>query len=112
MHDLEKLKSLADLMFDHKLAALRGYAAARARSQAALERLSTHESPKPDSLLGASAELSALVYQRWADARRAEINLVLASQTHDWLEAREAARVALAKADVLKALTEKSRGRL
>ena len=46
-------------------------------------------------------------YGRWADARRAEINQVLARQTGQWIEARDAAKIAFGKADALRRLMER-----
>jgi hypothetical protein len=50
-------------------------------------------------------------YQHWADLRRAEINLVLARQTVDWMEARGAAQSAFGRAEVLRQLQIKHKRR-
>ena len=92
--DMGRLKDLAEMMLDHKLAILRKAAEARSQSEAALAALA-RPLPEADGLEGASAALAGLAYQRWADARRAEINQVLARQTHLWMEARDDAQTAL-----------------
>lgn len=106
--EIKQLTGIAELMLDHRLDQLRRAAAAKAQSEAALAGLAAHVSPSPDGLEGASAALAGLAYQRWADARRTEINQVLAQQTHHWLEARSAAQTAFGKADALRRLAEKT----
>lgn len=106
-NDLQKLKDLTGLMLDHQLDQLRRAAEAKAQSEAALARLATTVAPADAGLEGASAALAGLAYQRWADARRAEINQTLARQTHHWMEARDAAQKAFGKADALRRLVEK-----
>ncbi len=104
--DLHRLKELADLMLDVRLQALRATADAKAKSEAALGALA-RPADKTDDLVGASAQLAALAYGRWANARRAEINQVLARQTGQWIEARDAAKIAFGKADALRRLMER-----
>jgi hypothetical protein len=48
-----------------------------------------------------------VLYERWAEARRAEINLTLARQTAEWIEARDAARQAFGRADALRRLSDR-----
>lgn len=105
--DLQKLKDLAKLMLDHQLDHLRRATEAKAQSEAALAGLAMPPAPAVDGMKGASAALAGLAYQRWADARRAEINLTLARQTHHWMEARDAAQKAFGKADALRRLVER-----
>lgn len=105
-NDLRRLKELADLMLDHRLALLRNAAAAKAQSEAALAALARPAS-EPDGLEGAAAALAGLAYQRWTDARRAEINPVLARQTHHWMETRDEAKRAFGKAEVLRGLADR-----
>ncbi len=104
--DVQRLKELADLMLNHRLALLREAAAAKARSEAALAALAQPASD-PDGLEGAAAALASLAYQRWTDARRAEINPLLARQTHHWMEARDDAKRAFGKAEALRGLADK-----
>jgi hypothetical protein len=105
--DLQKLQDLTGLMLDHQLEQLRRAAGAKAQSEAALARLATPVAPADEGLEGASAALAGLAYQRWADARRGEINQTLARQTHHWMDARDAAQRAFGKADALRRLVEK-----
>jgi hypothetical protein len=102
-HELERLEGLANLVLDQRLAHLRQAADAKAQSEAALASLSASW-PRDSDLIGASAELAELAYSRWADRRRAEINVILARQTHLWLEARQAASLAFGKVDALRRL--------
>jgi hypothetical protein len=55
----------------------------------------------------AAAVQAGLLYERWAEARRAEINLTLARQTAEWIEARDAARQAFGRADALRRLSDR-----
>lgn len=105
--DLSKLQALADLSLDHHLATLRRAADAKLRSEAALAVLARPVTLQQDGFEGVSADLSTLAFQRWADVRRSEINLLLARQTHVWLEAKEDAQRAFGKAEALRRLVEK-----
>lgn len=104
--EMRRLKDLAELIVDHRLGQLRKAAEAKAQSEAALDALA-RPIPEPEGLQGASAALAGLAYQRWADARRAEINQVLARQTHLWMEARDDAQTAFGRAEALRALAER-----
>ena len=99
---LARLGTLTDLMLDARLADLRGAAAARDASLARLADLARPAAATdlPDM---AAAEVE-MRYQRWADQRRAEINLTLARQTAAWLDARQAATLAFGKSQVLDGL--------
>jgi hypothetical protein len=46
-------------------------------------------------------------YALWADQRRSEINLVLARQTVEWVEARQEAARAFGRNQVLQKLRER-----
>lgn len=105
---ITKLQVLAGLLLDHRLSTLQSAARAKAQSEAALARLA--QTTEADGLVGAAAALAGLQYQRWAEARRAEINLVLARQTRDWLDAQATAREAFGKAEALKGLAAKHKG--
>lgn len=104
--DLGRLERLAHLMLDQRLTDLRQAADAKAQSEAALAALSAHRMPDSD-LVGASTDLVELAYSRWADGRRAEINVILARQTHLWLQARQAACLAFGKVDALRRLKDR-----
>ena len=104
--EIMKLKALAELLLDHKLLHLRQAADAKTQSEQALVRLSQPVA-EAEGLAGATAALTNLAYQRWADQRRAEINQGLARQTHLWMEARDAAKIAFSKAEALRGLAQK-----
>lgn len=104
--DLRRLGELTDLILDQRLAVLRKAAEARALSEAALASLA-RPMHGDESLVGASSAIAALAYERWADARRAEINQHLARQTHVWMEARDAAQIAFGKAEALRRLQDR-----
>lgn len=106
LHDLRRLGELTGVILDHRLAVLRQAADAKAQTEAALVALARPLAGQ-DDLLGASSALAALAYERWADARRAEINQQLARQTHVWLEARDAAHIAFGKAEALRRLQDR-----
>ena len=102
---LRPLVAISRLMLDHKLAALTRAAAAREESKARLAGLS--QPPAETDLPLAAAAQTSLLYERWAEARRAEINLTLARQTAEWIEARDAARQAFGRTDALRRLTDR-----
>ncbi|WP_050527814.1 hypothetical protein [Pseudorhodobacter aquimaris] len=101
---LQKLKALSDMIFDQHLSTLQVCAAARATSQQRLEGLRVKETPAMDPIAQAQTMLR---YEQWADARRAEINITLARQTAEWMEARKDAQRAFGRAQVLGQLQDK-----
>jgi hypothetical protein len=104
---LTGLARLAGMIRDLRLAELETAGRARTLSR---ERLAGLNFEPRDSDLGAIASAQAEVrYQAWAEARRAEINLTLARQTAEWLEAREAARRAFGRSVALQALLARRR---
>jgi len=102
---LRPLVEISRLMLDHKLAALTRATSARDESRARLAGLALP--PAQTDLPLAAAAQAGLLYERWAEARRAEINLTLARQTGEWIEARDAARQAFGRADALRRLSER-----
>lgn len=98
--ELRRLTALTRLILDARLAELRRAADARAASEARLAGLG-QPAGQAAGLQGATAHLASLAYQRWADARRAEINRQLARQTAEWLEATDRARSAFGRDQVL-----------
>lgn len=104
---LRRLAALSNLILDGRLAELRRRAAARAESEAQIAGL---ERPQmaDRNLEGAAAALAEIGYQRWADARRAELNRVLARQTAEWLEATDAARQAFGRNEALATLARRT----
>jgi len=101
---IARLRSLTDVMLDVRLAELHAAAAAR---DASLDRLADLDRPAQATGLPdlAAAEVG-MRYQRWADQRRAEINLTLARQTAVWIEARQAAALAFGKSQALEGLSK------
>ena len=104
---LARLAQLAGMVRDLRLADLERAGRARAESRARLAGLTVDPCAAD---LGAIAAAQAEVrYQSWAEARRAEINLTLARQTAEWLEARDAACHAFGRAEVLRKLAGRCR---
>ena len=98
--DLVKLAELAELVLDSRLSRLQAAARAKQDCEAQLTGLAQIPQTGAD-LAGVAAELAGLNYQRWADARRAELHQLLARRTVSWLEARDEAREAFGKKQVL-----------
>lgn len=103
---IARLQQITQLMLDARLNDLEVAARAKAESQARLAGLQGGCAEDVSAVAAAQAEM---LYQRWADARRAEINMTLARQTAEWMEAREAARCAFARTEALRALAAKQR---
>jgi hypothetical protein len=97
---LTRLGQLANLLLDSRLAKLQAAARARQETEAQLAGLMTPP-PAAAQVSEIASALAGLSYQRWADARRAELNMRLARQTVTWMEAREAAREAFGKKQAL-----------
>jgi len=104
--DLGRLAVLAGLLRDRQLDDLR---AARLRREATQARLGALAAGPAEGLSPVAAAQTALLYQRWVDGKRAEINLQLARDTAAWLEAQAAARTAFGRAQVLDKLQEYQR---
>jgi hypothetical protein len=94
------------MVLDQQLATLHKAASARTRSLSQLNDLATPDAEGLDPMTEARAILR---YNQWADARRAEINLKLASQTAEWLQAREDAARALGRSEVLRTLSQRKK---
>jgi hypothetical protein len=103
---MTRLGEISGLMLDVRLAALQAANRAKEESLAQLAGLAAPVAPAK-GLSEVTAELAALSYQRWADVRRAELNLVLARQTAVWMDAREAARQAFGKKQALAGIARK-----
>lgn len=106
--DLARLAELAGLLRDRKLDELR---AARLQREATQARLAALVSGPAEGVSPLAAAQSALLYQRWVDGRRAEINLQLARDTAAWLAAQDAARAAFGRAQVMDRLTDRLSGK-
>ncbi|MDB6452481.1 hypothetical protein [Falsirhodobacter sp. 20TX0035] len=99
MNRLDRLKKIADLILDTKLAEVQAADRARRESLGHLDSLQV-----PMVIEDPASARVALRYEQWADARRAEINVTLARQTAEWLEAQDRARLAFGRAQVLRKL--------
>ncbi len=103
--DIARLRQISQLILDVKLAAL--HSASRKREES-LERLASLNQPNEVTDLAPTANyLTQLRYEKWADARRAEINLALAQQTVDVHLARDAAAIAFGKDQALRGVEAK-----
>lgn len=101
----DRLREVSALRRDIALAELKKAALARERSRAQLAALEA-ESPPTD--LPTLTDLQVrLAYGRWAERRRAELNLALARQTADWLIRRDTAAQAFGRAEVLEELARR-----
>lgn len=99
--DLQRLMALAGMVREARRAALARAMAAREETRA---RIAALDRPGPADLDPLAEAQAALRYGRWADARRADLNLGLARQTAAWIEARGEAALATARTDVVGAL--------
>ncbi len=94
------------MVLDVRLARLTEAASARDASLAQLAILAQPvQGSEPFDIAQAQVQLT---YDRWAEARRAEINLVLARQTAEWMQARADASLAFGRSDVLRRLIAKA----
>ena len=107
--EIARIAELAQLVLDHRLSHLRSTAAELDRSRmqiAALDQKTT-----PTDLEPLAAEKVSLTYSRWADQRRAELNLVIARQTVAWMEARGEAQTAFGRVQALQGLATRLKER-
>jgi hypothetical protein len=101
--EISRLAEVAQLMLDHRLGQLRASAAELERSRMQLR--SINEAGRPsDALQPMTAEKVGIAYDRWADVRRSELNLVIARQTAGWIEARSEAQNAFGRVQALQGL--------
>jgi hypothetical protein len=107
--DLAQLADLAQLMLDHRLGNLKSSSDRLELSRIQLSAI--NQSAKPADLDPVTAAKVGLDYERWADVRRAELNLVIARQTATWLEARGDAQAAFGRVQALRALAEKNQAK-
>jgi hypothetical protein len=103
--DLARLQDLSRLLLDQRLSVLREVAARRALSERQLSELNL--APAPTGLGPVTSGQVAFRYQIWADARRAELNALLARQTAEWLSARDDAKLAFGRAEALQAVARR-----
>lgn len=100
--DIARLAEVAQVMLDHRLGQLRGAAAELERSR--MQLASINAAARSADLAPVTAEKVALTYDRWADVRRSELNLVIARQTAAWMEARSEAQTAFGRVQALQGL--------
>jgi hypothetical protein len=105
--DLSQLAELAQLMLDHRLGTLKSNSERLEQSRMQLSAL--NQTDEPVDLDPVTAVKVGLDYERWADVRRAELNLVIARQTAAWLEARGEAQTAFGRVQALRGLAERIR---
>jgi hypothetical protein len=103
--DLARLAELAQLMLDHRLCQLRAAASELDRSRMQLQALSASSPPADLPLV--TAARAELVYDRWAEVRRADLNLVIARQTAEMIEARSEAGTAFGRLQALNGLAKR-----
>lgn len=107
--DLSRLADLAQLMLDHRLGQLRQ--SADALDQSRMQLAAVNRAAKPADLDPVTAARVGLGYDRWADVRRAELNLVIARQSAAWHEARSEAQTAFGRVQALQALATQAKAR-
>ena len=100
---IARLKTVTDLILDLRLSEVERCARARNDS---LARLADLAKPAAADLTSIGDITAQMRYERWADHRRAEINITLARQTAEWLTRQDAARHALGQSQVLGKLTK------
>lgn len=104
-NNLARLAQVSQLLLDVKLHALRTAASKRQQSLDLLESL--NQSMADTDLALVAKYQAAQRYQQFADARRAQLNIVLARQTAEMHVARDAAGQAFGKNQALRSLQKK-----
>ncbi len=99
---LEGLQRLADLVLDQQLLTLRTAQAQREATRTKIAALD-HSGDWGTSSLQSNARAEVL-YQAWADARRRDLNLLLARQTVAVMTAEDASRTAFGRKTALRAI--------
>lgn len=100
--DLKRLSDVTQLLFDSRLDQLHRAATELERSRMQLDAI--NQVVRASDLDPVTAGKVALTYDRWADQRRSELNLVIARQTVDWMEARGEAQTAFGRVQALQGL--------
>lgn len=103
--DLQMLVMLSQLVLDQRLAAVRLAAEGLDRSRANLQAINAAAAPA--DLPPVAAGLVDMVYQRWADIRRAELNASIARQTAIWMEEKSEAATAFGRVQALKGAADR-----
>jgi hypothetical protein len=107
--DHGKIMALADLLLQHRLGQMRRTSALLERSRAQMAAID--QGAAAADLPDVMAERVACDYRRWADARKAELNEVLARQTLDVIAAREEAQYAFGRMQALRGIAARLQGR-
>lgn len=102
-----RLGQISQLVLDVKLAALHSAASKRQHSLDLLDALNTVGTATDLSLV--AQHQTNLRYQHWAQARRVELNLVLARQTADLTAARDEAVLVFGRNQAVLGLKAKHR---
>ncbi len=105
--ELAALGRLTRLALDTRLGALSGARAACDATAAKLQALDAGAAPPVEGLDFAAAARAGLLYDRWIARRRSELNLVLARQTAEWRELRDAATRDFGRDAAVEALRKK-----
>lgn len=101
---LAPIVQISDLIREQSLSKLHQAAQKRQQSLDALAALDTVSQRGAEGFWDASIRLK---YEGWADSRRREINLQLAKQTANWLEAQTEARHDFGRCEALRKLSTK-----
>ncbi len=107
--DYQKVMALADLLLQHRLGQMRQTSAKLEQSRA--QMAATDRGATGADLPEVMAERVACDYRRWADARKAELNEVLARQTLDFMTARAEAQLAFGRVQALRGIVARLQGR-
>ena len=102
---LAGLSLLTRMVLEMRLAVLRSAGAARQATQAALTALETPVPAPGDDLALAVVARADLLYDRWVERKRSDLNLRLARETALWLDQRDLAARAFGRNAVLQDLT-------
>ncbi|AZL59453.1 hypothetical protein EI545_11735 [Tabrizicola piscis] len=104
-----KVITLADLLLRHHLGQMRQAAERLDRSRAQMAAID--KAADPADLPEVVAARVDCDYRRWADARKSELNLVLARQTAEVLAARAEAEVAFGRVQALRGIAARLHGK-
>lgn len=107
--DYTKIMALADLLLQHRLGQMRQTSALLERSRAQMAAID--QGAAAADLPEVMADRVACDYRRWADARKAELNEVLARQTLDVMAARAEAQFAFGRMQALRGIAARLQGR-
>lgn len=107
--DFSRIASLADLLLDHRLSQMRQAAAQLERSQ--MQMAAIEKAAAPADLPEVISGLVGVDYRRWADVRKAELNIVMARQTAAAIAARAEAEMAFGRVQALRGISARLQGK-